>query len=151
MNPYYKLSQKEEVCDRIFEEFGLSKQGSHIINGHVPVKTIQGENPIKANGKMMVIDGGFSRAYHSETGIAGYTLVYHSRGFQLVQHEPFTSMQKAIEEGQDIKSSTQIVELSSQRMMVKDTDKGRELVTQINDLKKLLLAYRMGLIKEKAL
>ena len=89
---------------------------------------------------MMVIDGGFSRAYHSETGIAGYTLVYHSRGFQLVQHEPFTSMQKAIEEGQDIKSSTQIVELSSQRMMVKDTDKGRELVTQI-----------MGLIKEKAL
>ncbi len=100
---------------------------------------------------MMVIDGGFSRAYHSETGIAGYTLVYHSRGFQLVQHEPFTSMQKAIEEGQDIKSSTQIVELSSQRMMVKDTDKGRELVTQINDLKKLLLAYRMGLIKEKAL
>ena len=100
---------------------------------------------------MMVIDGGFSRAYHSETGIAGYTLVYHSRGFQLVQHEPFTSMQKAIEEGQDIKSSTQIVELSSQRMMVKDTDKGRELVTQINDLKKLLLAYRMGLIKEKSL
>ena len=98
-----------------------------------------------------MIDGGFSRAYHSETGIAGYTLVYHSRGFQLVQHEPFTSMQKAIEEGQDIKSSTQIVELSSQRMMVKDTDKGRELVTQINDLKKLLLAYRMGLIKEKAL
>ena len=78
-------------------------------------------------------------------------MVYHSRGFQLVQHEPFTSMQKAIEEGQDIKSSTQIVELSSQRMMVKDTDKGRELVTQINDLKKLLLAYRMGLIKEKAL
>ena len=89
---------------------------------------------------MMVIDGGFSRAYHSETGIAGYTLVYHSRGFQLVQHEPFTSMQKAIEEGH-----------SSQRMMVKDTDKGRELVTQINDLKKLLVAYRMGLIKEKAL
>ena len=79
---------------------------------------------------MMVIDGGFSKAYHSETGIAGYTLVYHSRGFQLVQHEPFTSMQKAIEEGQDIKSSTQIVEMSTQRMMVKDTDKGRELVTR---------------------
>ena len=100
---------------------------------------------------MKVIDGGFSSANHSETGIAGYTLVYHSRGFQLVQHEPFTSMQKAIEEGQDIKSSTQIVELSSQRMMVKDTDKGRDLVTQFYDLKKLLLAYRMGLIKEKAL
>ena len=106
---------------------------------------------MKAGGKLLVIDGGFSKAYQPETGIAGYTLVYHSRGFQLVQHEPFTSMQKAIEEGQDIKSSTQIVELSSQRMMVKDTDKGRELVTQINDLKKLLLAYRMGLIKEKAL
>ncbi len=100
---------------------------------------------------MMVIDGGFSKAYHSETGIAGYTLVYHSRGFQLVQHEPFTSMQKAIEEGQDIKSSTQIVEMSTQRMMVKDTDKGRELVTQINDLKKLLVAYRTGLIKEKSI
>ena len=100
---------------------------------------------------MMVIDGGVSKAYHSETGIAGYTLVYHSRGFQLVQHEPFTSMQKAIEEGQDIKSSTQIVEMSTQRMMVKDTDKGRELVTQINDLKKLLMAYRTGLIKEKSI
>ena len=98
---------------------------------------------------MLVIDGGFSKAYHSETGIAGYTLVYHSRGFQLIQHEPFTSMQKAIEEGQDIKSTTQIVELSSQRVMVKDTDKGRELVTQIEDLKKLLMAYRIGMIKER--
>ena len=149
---YYALRNEAEVCDRILEEFGV-KPGphSHIINGHVPVKTIQGENPIKANGKMMVIDGGFSKAYHSETGIAGYTLVYHSRGFQLVQHEPFTSMQKAIEEGQDIKSSTQIVEMSTQRMMVKDTDKGRELVTQINDLKKLLMAYRTGLIKEKSI
>ena len=144
---YYTLRNEEKVCDMLLDEFGVVGKHRHIINGHVPVKTIQGENPIKANGKMMVIDGGFSRAYHSETGIAGYTLVYHSRGFQLVQHEPFTSMQKAIEEGQDIKSSTQIVELSSQRMMVKDTDKGRELVTQINDLKKLLLAYRMGLIK----
>ena len=97
----------------------------------------------------MVIDGGFSKAYHSKTGIAGYTLEYHSRGFQLVQHEPFTSMQKAIEEGQDIKSTTQIVELSSQRVMVKDTDKGRELVKQIEDLKKLLTAYRIGMIKER--
>ena len=100
---------------------------------------------------MMVIDGGFSKAYQPETGIAGYTLVYHSRGFQLVQHEPFTSTQKAIEEGQDIKSTTQLVELSSQRMMVKDTDKGRELMIQIEDLKKLLVAYRTGLIKEKSL
>jgi fructose-1,6-bisphosphatase-3 len=99
----------------------------------------------------MVIDGGFSRAYHSETGIAGYTLVYHSRGFQLVQHEPFTSMQKAIEEGQDIVSTTQIVEMSMQRMMVKDTDKGRELMKQIEDLQKLLVAYRTGLIKEQGI
>ena len=97
----------------------------------------------------MVIDGGFSKAYQPETGIAGYTLVYHSRGFQLVQHEPFTSTQKAIEEGQDIKSTTQIVELSTQRMMVKDTDKGRELRVQIEDLKKLLVAYRTGVIKER--
>ena len=103
-----------------------------------------------ATASDMVIDGGFSKAYHSETGIAGYTLVYHSRGFQLIQHEPFTSMQEAIVEGQDIKSSTQIVEMSTQRMMVKDTDKGRELITQISDLKKLLEAYRIGLIKEKS-
>ena len=99
---------------------------------------------------MMLIDGGFSKPYHSQTGIAGYTLVYHSRGFQLIQHEPFTSMQKAIEEGQDIKSSTQIVEMSTQRMMVKDTDKGRDLIKQIEDLKKLLVAYRIGLIKERS-
>lgn len=147
---YYNLRNEERVCNMLLDEFGVVGEHRHIINGHVPVKTIQGENPIKANGRLMVIDGGFSRAYHSETGIAGYTLVYHSRGFQLVQHEPFTSMQKAIEEGQDIKSSMQIVEMSTQRMLVKDTDKGRELVTQINDLKKLLVAYRLGLIKEKS-
>lgn len=147
---YYSLRNEERVCNMLLDEFGVVGEHRHIINGHVPVKTIQGENPIKANGRLMVIDGGFSRAYHSETGIAGYTLVYHSRGFQLVQHEPFTSMQKAIEEGQDIKSSMQIVEMSTQRMLVKDTDKGRELVTQINDLKKLLVAYRLGLIKEKS-
>ena len=147
---YYTLRNDEKVCDMILDEFGVVGKHRHIINGHVPVKTLKGENPIKANGKLMVIDGGFSKAYHLETGIAGYTLEYHSRGFQLVQHEPFTSMQKAIEEGQDIKSTTQIVELSSQRLMVKDTDKGRELITQINDLKKLLEAYRIGMIKEKS-
>ncbi len=145
---YYTLREDEKVCDMLLDEFGVEGTHRHIINGHVPVKTLQGENPIK-NSKMMLIDGGFSRAYHSETGIAGYTLVYHSRGFQLIQHEPFTSMQKAIEEGQDIKSSTQIVEMSSQRMMVKDTDKGRDLIKQVENLKKLLLAYRIGLIKER--
>ena len=108
-----------------------------------------GENPIKANGRMMVIDGGFSEAYHTETGIAGYTLIYHSRGFQLVQHEPFTSTQDAILRGTDIKSTTQIVEMSTHRMLVADTDKGEELRAQISDLKDLLYAYRHGIIKEK--
>lgn len=146
---YYTLRNEEKVCDYIMDEFGVQGNHRHIINGHVPVKAVKGEKPIKANGKMMVIDGGFSKAYQPETGIAGYTLVYHSRGFQLVQHEPFTSTQKAIEEGQDIKSTTLLVELSSQRMMVKDTDKGRELKIQIEDLKKLLVAYRTGIIKER--
>ena len=135
--------------ESILEEFGLDKNTGHIVNGHVPVVTKKGESPIKCGGKLLVIDGGFAKAYHAKTGIAGYTLVYHSRGFQLIQHEPFTSMQKAIEEGQDIKSSTQIVEMSTQRMMVKDTDRGRELRAKVEDLKKLLAAYRIGLIKEK--
>lgn len=146
---YYTLRNNEEICDRILDEFGVEGEHRHIINGHVPVKAAKGEKPVRANGKLMVIDGGFSKAYYSETGIAGYTLVYHSRGFQLVQHEPFSSTQKAIEEGQDIKSTTQLVELSSQRMLVKDTDKGKELMVQIEDLKKLLQAYRVGIIKER--
>lgn len=145
---YYTLRDREDICDMILDEFGVEGEHRHIINGHVPVKAVKGEKPIKANGKLMVIDGGFSKAYQPETGIAGYTLVYHSRGFQLVQHEPFTSTQKAIEEGQDIKSTTQIVELSSQRMMVKDTDKGRELMVQIEDLKKLLVATRTALSRK---
>ncbi len=146
---YYKFRDEEKVCDRILEEFGVTGTHTHIINGHVPVKTTRGEQPMKAGGKLLVIDGGFSKAYQPETGIAGYTLVYHSHGMQLVQHEPFQSSQKAIEEGQDIKSTTFVIEFNSQRMMVKDTDKGRELVTQIRDLKKLLVAYRTGLIKEQ--
>lgn len=146
---YYTLRNEEKICDMLLEEFGVKGQHTHIINGHVPVKIIMGENPIKANGKLLVIDGGFSKAYQPETGIAGYTLVYHSHGMQLVQHEPFTSTQKAIEEGLDIKSTTFVIEFNSQRMMVKDTDKGKELVTQINDLKKLLVAYRNGFIKER--
>lgn len=148
---YYTLREREDICDMILDEFGVEGEHRHIINGHVPVKAVKGEQPIKANGKMMVIDGGFSKAYQPETGIAGYTLVYHSRGFQLVQHEPFTSTQRAIEEGLDIKSTIQVVELSSKRVMVKDTDKGKELSVQIQDLKNLLVAYRMGLIKEKSL
>ncbi len=147
---YYAMRDNEQVCDMILDEFGVEGQYRHIINGHVPVKTTKGESPIKANGKMMVIDGGFSKAYQPETGIAGYTLVYHSRGFQLVQHEPFTSITKAVEEGQDIKSTIQLVEMTNRRMLVKDTDIGHELESQIHDLQKLLVAYRMGLIKERA-
>jgi len=138
------------VCDRILDAFGVTGQHRHIINGHVPVRTNKGETPIRANGKLMVIDGGFAKAYHNTTGIAGYTLVYHSRGFQLVQHEPFTSAEEAIKNGTDIVSSTQIVELSSQRMRVRDTDKGKELLGQIHELTELLYAYRHGIIKERA-
>ena len=146
---YFKLRDNEDVCDGILDAFGVTGSNRHIINGHVPVHASKGENPIKAGGKLMVIDGGFSEAYHKETGIAGYTLVYHSRGFQLVQHEPFNSTQDAILRGTDIKSTTQIVEMSAHRMLVADTDKGVELRAQINDLKKLLYAYRHGYIKEK--
>ncbi len=145
---YFKLRDNETIVDNILDAFGVTGPNRHIINGHVPVHVRNGENPIKANGKLMVIDGGFSQAYHKETGIAGYTLVYHSRGFVLVQHEPFTSTNDAIERCTDIKSTTQIVEMSSRRMLVANTDIGRELTRQIGDLQQLLYAYRHGLIKE---
>jgi fructose-1,6-bisphosphatase-3 len=146
---YFKLRDSAEVCDCILDAFGVEGENRHIINGHVPVHASKGENPIKAGGRLMVIDGGFSEAYHNETGIAGYTLVYHSRGFQLVQHEPFTSAREAIVRETDIKSTTQIVEMSAHRMLVADTDKGKELKSQVADLKELLYAYRHGIIKEK--
>ena len=146
---YFRLRDSASVCDRILDAFGVKGQVRHIINGHVPVHASKGENPIKAGGRLMVIDGGFSEAYHHETGIAGYTLVYHSRGFQLVQHEPFTSQHDAILREIDIKSTTQIVEMSAHRMLVADTDKGEELRAQVADLKELLYAYRLGIIKEK--
>lgn len=145
---YYQLRDREDICDMILDEFGVTGTHRHIINGHVPVRTLKGEQPIKANGKMMVIDGGFSKAYQPKTGIAGYTLVYHSRGFQLVQHEPYTSIEQVVREGHDIKSTTQIVEMSAHRMMVKDTDKGKEIMSQIADLKNLLYAYHSGIITE---
>lgn len=147
---YFKLREDEVVVDGILDAFGLTGSNRHIINGHVPVHAMDGENPIKANGKLMVIDGGFSQAYHKETGIAGYTLVYHSRGFQLVQHEPFTSTKDAIQRGTDIKSTTVIIEMSTHRMLVADTDKGTELRRQVADLQELLYAYRHGFIKERA-
>ncbi len=146
---YFKLRLDETVCDRILDAFEVKGANRHIINGHVPVHASKGENPIKAGGRLMVIDGGFSEAYHKETGIAGYTLVYHSRGFQLVQHEPFTSARDAIVRETDIKSTIQIVEMSAHRMLVADTDKGEELRAQVHDLKELLYAYRHGIITEK--
>lgn len=152
---YYQLREDPAVCTRILESFGvLPLEGElegvcpHIINGHVPVHASQGENPIKADGMLMVIDGGFAKAYHHTTGIAGYTLVYHSRGFELIQHEPFTSTQEAVANGTDIKSSKQIVEMMGRRIRVRDTDKGRQLQEQIKELRLLLHAYRHGLIKE---
>lgn len=146
---YYELRNDPAVCDMILDAFDVRGQHRHIINGHVPVRTAAGESPIKADGKLMVIDGGFAKAYHNTTGTAGFTLVYHSRGFQLVQHEPFSSAEDAIIHGTDIVSTTQIVEMSSRRMRVRDTDKGRELQSQIDELMELLYAYRHGIIKER--
>lgn len=146
---YYTLRDNEAVCDMIIDEFGVEGEHRHIINGHVPVRINKGETPIRANGKLMVIDGGFAKAYHGTTGIAGYTLVFHSRGLQLVQHEPFTSAEEAIRNGTDIVSTIQLVELSQKRMRVRDTDKGRELLSQIDELSELLYAYRHGIIKER--
>lgn len=145
---YYQYRNDEATCDMILDAFGVTGKHRHIINGHVPVRAIDGENPIKANGKLMVIDGGMSKAYRSTTGIAGYTLVFHSRGFDLVQHEPFSSPEEAICKGSDIISSTTLVELSTQRLYVKDTDKGKELKAQADELRELLYSYRHGLLKE---
>jgi len=145
---YYQYNNDEKTVDMILDDFGVEGKHRHIINGHTPVKVLKGETPIKANGKLLVIDGGFSRAYQPETGIAGYTLTFHSRGLELVQHQPFRSAEDAIQNGDDIKSSTQIVELSTQRMYVKDTDKGKILLAKVENLKRLLFAYRHGFIKE---
>ena len=146
---YYILRDNAEVCDRILDEFGVKGEHRHIINGHVPVRVGKGETPIKADGRLMVIDGGFSRVYHNRTGIAGYTLVYHSRGFELVQHAPFTSTEEAIQNGTDIQSTTQIVEMMGKREKVRDTDIGRGIMIKIADLERLLAAYRKGVIKER--
>ena len=126
MNPYYKLSEKEEFCNKILKEFGLPVEGSHIINGHVPVKLKDGESPIKGNGKLFVIDGGLSKSYQPKTGIAGYTLIFNSHHLALT-----------------------IVEKMKKRVMVADTDTGKELAAKIADLKELVAAYRGGIIKEK--
>ncbi len=143
MNPYYQLSQKEEVCDRILDDFCLCRQGAHIINGHVPVKIKDGETPVKANGKLFVIDGGLSKAYQKHTGIAGYTLIYNSRHLALAEHKPFNPEQEST-------PKVSIVEKMKNRVMVSHTDKGKELSGQIDDLKQLVDAFRRGDIKEQA-
>ncbi len=147
-NVYYLFRDREDTARKILEEFGLNPDTGHIINGHVPVKVKQGESPVKAGGKLLVIDGGFAKAYQKQTGIAGYTLVYNSYGLLLAAHHPFESAQKAIEEELDIDSTTQILERNDVRIRVKDTDLGRESQRQIDDLKSLLTAYRTGLIQE---
>ena len=148
-NPYYSMLENEEVVDKILAEFGLPAEGTHIINGHVPVKSKNGENPIKCGGKVLVIDGGFSKAYQKETGIAGYTLIYNSYGLILAAHEPFESTEAAIEKESDIHSDSIIVKRVVQRKLVGDTDIGRELKEQIADLEMLLEAYRGGRITER--
>lgn len=146
-NPYYSFLDNEDTCIMILEEFGLNPNKSRIINGHVPVKVKKGESPVKGNGKLFVIDGGFSKAYQKTTGIAGYTMIYNSRGIKLVSHAPFESIEKAIKEEEDIISSTVVIDRSEKMIKVKDTDIGKDIKKQIDELKKLLIAYRTGLIK----
>ena len=148
-NPYYYMLENEAVVDRILKEFDLEVKGAHIINGHVPVKSKDGESPIKCGGKLLVIDGGFSRAYQKETGIAGYTLIYNSYGLILAAHDPFESTEAAIENESDIHSVTRMVQWIPERTSVGDTDIGRELKEKIADLEKLLEAYYSGEIVER--
>ena len=145
---YYTLRNEDATVDLLLEEFGVEGDHRHIINGHIPVKTLKGENPMKAGGRLIVIDGGFSKPYQSTTGIAGYTLVYHSRGMSLVEHQPFTSAEEAIRGGADIKSTRHLVEKLTERIHVGDTDKGRDIRLRIESLRKLLYAYRTGIIRE---
>ena len=146
---FFILANQRKTCEYILREFGLDPSNSHIINGHVPVRTNKGESPLRAEGIRLVIDGGFSKPYHETTGISGYTLIYNSHGLQLVEHESFESKDKAIRSGSDIHSRVQLEDFKYRRMLVRDTDLGRELQQQIWNLQKLLMAYRHGFIKEK--
>lgn len=148
-NSYYRLMDNEEVINRILEEFGLDTNLSHIINGHVPVELKKGETPIKCNGKLLIIDGGFSKAYQGKTGIAGYTLIANSHGMRLVAHEPFESTEAAIQKESDIFSDSIMIETALVRKRVADTDIGKELKASIGDLEELLKAYQTGTIVEK--
>lgn len=148
-NPYYRHVNDSKMARAILAEFGLDQTHSHIVNGHVPVRAAKGETPVKGEGRLIVIDGGFCRAYHEKTGIAGYTLVYNSRGMSLRQHEPFESAEKAIRENLDIASTVEVFETCEKRTLVGDTDNGQRLAADVEDLKLLVQAYQMGLVKEK--
>ncbi len=149
-NPYYSLIESKEVCEKILAEFGLTNQYSHIINGHVPVRVKEGEAPVRGGGKLIMIDGGFCRAYQPKTGIAGYTMFYSSYGIRLVSHQPFSGFSDAIRKNKDILSTFVVFDTAENRITVRETDDGRELMEDINDLTALLHAYRKGTVKEKA-
>ena len=148
-NAYYQLLEKKETAEKILKEFGLEGEEARIINGHVPVHQKEGESPVKCEGKLLIIDGGFSRAYHRETGIAGYTLIYNSYGMSLAAHEPFETTEIAIQEEKDIVSHQIAVNYSHKRQTVGDTDNGKQLLKKIGELKELIGAYRSGTIKER--
>ena len=141
-NPYYSRYYDKSFCCQILHEFGLYDDDAHIINGHTPVHAIEGENPVRANGKLFVIDGGFCRAMNKKTGIAGYTLIYNSHGLRLKAHTPFTSVEDALINNTDIETSSEVEENDKRRMLVKDTDIGKRLIGEIDDLHKLLENYR---------
>ena len=146
---YFSLADEEQTCKTILKEFGLNPATGRIVNGHVPVRTIKGETPIRANGKRFVIDGGFSKPYQEKTGIAGYTLIYNSHGIQLVEHESFENREQAVLSGSDIHSRMLLQDFSGQRMRIKDTDKGKELLEQISYLEQLLHEYRSGAFRQR--
>ena len=145
---YFTLADSEQICEKILKEFGLNAATGRIVNGHVPVRTVKGETPLRANGKRFVIDGGFSKPYQEKTGIAGYTLIYNSHGIQLVEHESFESREQAVLSGSDIQNRLLLQDFTGKRMRIKDTDKGKELLEQIQSLEQLLHAYRSGEMRE---
>lgn len=147
-NPYYKLSEDEKYCNKILKEFGLEDEDSHIVNGHIPVKVKDGESPIKANGKLLIIDGGFAKSFREKTGNAGYVLTYNSNGLLLSQTKPFESVSKAIIEEKDIISEIIVKKNGVARKTVGDTDIGTKLKGEIEELMELLNAYKNGEIKE---
>ena len=143
-NPYYQYYEQEKICNMILHEFNLYSDRSHIINGHTPVRTSRGEHPVRANGRLMVIDGGFCKSYHKTTGIAVYTLIFNSHGIRIKSHQPFQSVYAALTENKDIESRSELVETERERLMVRNTDTGKKILEDIKGLKMLLQAYREG-------